>query len=67
MFVENQLVCLLCTLIDTDMFVQYAESKLTVNQMKQLRTVITDIDEMKFIPIIYEIYALIFRAIYYHK
>ena len=39
MFVENQLIRLLCTLIDTRVFVQYAESKLTVNQMEQLRTV----------------------------
>ena len=32
--------------------------------MEQLKIVITDIDERKFIPIIYEIDALIFNAIY---
>ena len=66
MFVENHLLHLLCTLINTDISA-VCRTKLTVNQMEQLRTVITDIDEMKFIPIIYEIYALIFRAIYCYK
>ena len=46
---------------------QYAESKLIINQVEQLRTVITDVDERKFIPIIYKIHALIFRAIYSYK
>ena len=66
MFVKNQLVRLLVTLL-TRIFVQCAESKLTGNQMEQLRTVITGIDERKFIPAIYEIHALIFRAIYCYK
>ena len=63
MFDANQLVRLLCTLMDTDVWV-VCRIKLIVNQMEQLKTVITDLDEMKFIPIIFEIPALIFRAIY---
>ena len=62
MFGENQLVRLLCTLMDTDVLA-VCRIKL-VNQMEQLKIVITDNDEIKFIPIIYEIHALIFRAIY---
>ena len=62
MFGEIQLVRLLCTLMDTDVWAVCR--KLIVNQMEQLKTVITDIDEIKCIPIIYEIHALIFRAIY---
>ena len=63
MFGEIQLVRLLCTLMDTDVCA-VCRIKLIVNQMEQLKTIITDLDEMKFIPIIYEIHALIFRAIY---
>ena len=63
MFSENQLVRLLCALMDTDVWA-VCRIKLIVNQMEQLKTVITDIEEIKFIPIIYEILALVFRAIY---
>ena len=49
--------------MDTDVWA-VCRIKLIVNQMEQLKTVIADLDEMKFIPIIYEIPALIFRAIY---
>ena len=63
MFGKNQLVCLFCTLMDTDVCA-VCRIKLIVNQMEQLKTVIADLDEMKFIPIIYEIHAFIFRAIY---
>ena len=69
MFVENQLVrprcpnlytlgTFTCTLL-TRIFVQYAGSKLIVNRMEQLKIIITSIDERKFIPVIYEIHALI--------
>ena len=51
MFGENQLVRLLCTLMDTDVWA-VCRIKLIVNQMEQLKTVITDIDEMKFINIL---------------
>ena len=51
MFGENQLVRLLCTLMDTDVWA-VCRIKPIVNQMEQLKNVITDIDEIKFIPIL---------------
>ena len=47
MFVENQLLRQLCTLIDTGICA-VCRIKTHRNQMEQLRRVITDIDEMKF-------------------
>ena len=49
MLVENQLVRLLCTLMDTYVCA-VCRIKLIINQMEQLKSVITDIDETKFFP-----------------
>ena len=51
LFSENQLVRLLCALMDTDVWA-VCRIKLIVNGMEQLKTIITGLDKMKFIPIL---------------